>query len=142
MDYKLVAISTLAVYGTLLIAGTIISLLSSQFQCSKVGVGESFKQGAIFGVFPTITYAIAAIFLFVRKNFSNTLQGFGIPEEYAPVMGVGYLVMLACWISVVSVIHNTAKAVCNPDVNQMSTFKKNLLAKIAAKEREIEAQKS
>ena len=138
MDYKLVALSSACVYGTLLISGTIVSLLSSQLHCSKIGVGESFLQGSIFGVIPTIVYALAVIFLMIRKPFSNTLQSFGIPESYSPVLGVGYLVMLACWVSIVNNMHKTIKNVCNPDVNEMTRFKKNLLEKIAEKEREKE----
>jgi len=138
MDYKLLAISSACVYGTLFISGTIISLLSSQLHCSKIGWSESFSQGAVFGIMPTIVYAVSAIFLMIRKPFSNTLQTFGIPEMYTPVLGVGYLVMLTCWITVVNNIHKTTKAVCNPDVNEMTRFKKNLLEKIAEKEREKE----
>lgn len=138
MDYKLLAISSGCVYGTLFISGTIISLLSSQLHCSKIGWGQSFLQGSIFGIMPTIVYAISAIFLMIRKPFSNTLQSFGVPETYTPVLGVGYLVMLMCWISVVNNIHKTTKEVCNPDVNEMTKFKKNLLEKIGEKEREKE----
>jgi hypothetical protein len=35
-------------------------------------------------------------------------------------------------------MHKTIKNVCNPDVNEMTRFKKNLLEKIAEKEREKE----
>jgi len=43
--------------------------------------------------------------------------------------------MLMCWISVVNNIHKTTKEVCNPDVNEMTRFKKNLLEKIGEKEK-------
>lgn len=135
MDYKLLAFSTLGVGGVLFASGLIISLLSTQLQCSKIGFGTSAKQGFISAIGPTLVYALAAMFTMVRRPFSGTFESFGVPEETARILGVGYLTMLTGWITTVWNIHNSEKTVCQADVKEMSLFKKKLMAELAEKER-------
>lgn len=134
MDYKLWAYSMLAVYGVLLIAGIIVSILSSQLQCSKINWTVSLQQGAIWASLPTIFYGITTYFEVVRNWFSNPLQSFGVPQDKAPTIGVGYVVMLITWIMTVWNIHNTEKVACNPDLKEMTEFKKKLMAELQAKQ--------
>jgi hypothetical protein len=126
--------STVAVFSFLTVSGMIISILSTQLQCSKIGVFTSFLRGLLYAIFPTIVYSIAVVFETVRAPFASTLQSFGIPEDVSNVIGVGYLVMLASWISTVSNIHNSETLVCKPDVKEMTDFKKKLMAELAEKE--------
>jgi len=129
------------VFGFMLVSGTIISLLSSQLQCSKIGFLQSLRQGSIFATLPTVAYALVRYFEILRKPFSNTLVYFGLSEESADVMGVGYVVMLASWISTVWNIHNTEEAVCTADVNEMTEFKTKLMKELAEKQEEEEKNK-
>ena len=135
MDYKLLGLSALAVFGVLLVSGTVVSFLSTQLQCSKFGVGTAFTQGAISAVGPTLVYTLAAAFLLIRNPFSNTLQSFGLPAETARVVGVGYLTMLTAWVTTVQNIHSSEKAVCQTDLKEMTDFKKKMLAELAQKEK-------
>lgn len=134
MDLKLWSFSLLAVFGSLFVAGTSISLLSSQLQCSKVSWTESARQGALWSIFPTIFYALTTYFEFFRNWFSNPLKTFGVSEEYAPMVAVGYVVMLITWVTTVWNIHNTEKVACNPDLKEMTEFKKKLMADLQAKQ--------
>lgn len=134
MDYKLWMFSLLAVYGTLFISGIIISLLSSQLQCSKINWTVSTQQGAIWATVPTIFYGVTTYFEVVRNWFAVPLQSFGIPEDKAPMLGVGYVVMLFTWMMTVWNIHNTEKIACTPDISEMTEFKKKLMADLEAKQ--------
>lgn len=134
MELNLWLYSLLAVFGTLYVAGTVISLLSSQLQCSKISWVESAKQGAIWSIFPTIFYAIATYFEFIRNWFVNPLKSFGVSEEYAPVVGVGYIVMLITWVGTVWNVRNTSKVACNPDEQEMTAFKRKLMEQLKAKQ--------
>lgn len=138
MDFKQWGFSLLAVYAVLYIVGLVISILSSQLQCSKISWTTSAQQGAIWAAYPTGLYALATYFEFVRRPFSNTLLSFGLPEDKAEVIGVGYLVMLIGWIATVWNIHNTEKVACNPDVKEMTEFKQKLIAELQQKEEEKE----
>ena len=138
MDYKLLGLSTLGVGGVLFASGVTVSLLSTQLQCSKIGFGTSAKQGAISAIGPTLVYALAAAFSMIRHPFSGTFESFGVPEETARVLGVGYITMLTAWITSVWNVHNSEKTVCQPDVNEMSLFKKKLLSELAQKEKDKE----
>ena len=135
MDYKLLGFSTLGVGGVLFASGVVVSLLSTQLQCSKIGVGTSAKQGAISAIGPTLVYLLAAMFTIVRHPFSGTFESFGVPEETARILGVGYVTMLTAWVTSVWNIHNSEKTVCQADVKEMSMFKKKLLAELAQKEK-------
>lgn len=141
MDWTTIGISTAVVYSILLVSGFIISLISSQLQCSKIGVLESLKQGSIFAFIPSLVFAIASNIDAVRSPFSKTLQSFGIAEESAGVLGIGYLVMLAAWITTVWNIHNTEKNVCTADVNEMTAFKTKLMKELSEKQEAEEKNK-
>jgi hypothetical protein len=139
MDYKLLAFSSMAVFGVLLVSGVIVSLVSTQLQCSKTGVSTAFKQGAISAVGPTIVYAITAVFLLIRDPYSRTFQSFGIEEETSRILAVGYLTMLTTWITSVQNVHSSEKTVCQTDVKEMTDFKRKMLAELAEKEKQKEA---
>jgi len=144
MDWKLLGFSAIAVFAVLGVAGVIISVLSSQLQCSKRNVSESFKQGFISAAGPTLFYAAAAFSELVRNPFSNTLSSFGLPADKADIVGVGYIIMIIFWVTSVWNIHVTEATVCSPDLKEMSEFKKKLLAELHQKEiaKEAHAQKS
>lgn len=120
-------------------SGFIISLLSTQLQCSKIGTSTSFKQGLISAMSPTLVYTVAATFFIVRHPFSSTFESFGIPEESARILGVGYITMLTAWVSTVWNIHNSEKTVCQTNVKEMTDFKKKMMSELAEKERQKEA---
>lgn len=135
MDYKLLGFSTLGVGGVLAASGVVVSLLSTQLQCSKIGFSTSLKQGFISALGPTLVYLLAAIFTMIRHPFSGTFESFGVPEETARVLGVGYITMLTAWVTSVWNIHNSEKTVCQADIKEMSAFKKKLMAELAQKEK-------
>lgn len=134
MDFKQWGLSILAVFGVLYIVGFVISILSSQLQCSKISWGTSAAQAGIWAAPASGVYALATYFEAVRKPFSNTLVSFGLPQDKADIIGVGYLVMLVTWISTVWNIHNTEKVACNSDAKEMTEFKQKLLAELQAKQ--------
>ncbi len=134
MDFKLWGASILAVFGILYIVGFCISILSSQLQCSKISWGTSAAQAGIWAAPASGIYALATYFEAVRKPFSTTLMMFGLAQDKADIIGVGYLVMLMTWISTVWNIHNTEKAACNPDTREMTEFKQKLLAELQSKQ--------
>jgi len=140
MDYKLLAFSALAVFGVLFVSGLVVSLLSTQLQCSKIGVATSAKQGGISALAPTLVYTLAAIFLVIRRPFTTTFESFGVPEETARILGVGYLTMLVAWITTVWNVHNSEKAVCQTSLKEMTDFKKKMMAELAQKEKEKQQQ--
>jgi len=139
MDYKLLAFSSLAVFGVLLVSGVVVSLISTQLQCSKIGVSTAFKQGAISAAAPSVVYTLAAAFLLVRDPYSRTFQSFGIDEETARILAVGYLTMLTSWITSVQNVHTSEKTVCQTDIKEMTDFKKKMMAELAEKEKQKEA---
>lgn len=142
MEIKAWSLSVVAVFVVLFLAGMIISLLSSQLQCSKVGWSTSAVEGAKWSSYSTLVYAVASYFDRVRNPFSSTLVGFGLSADVADVVGVGYLVMLMSWVATVWNIHNTEEAVCNPDVNEMTAFKKKMLAELQAKQEAEDANET
>jgi len=142
MDYKLLAFSAAGVLGVMFLSGLVISLLSTQLQCSKIGTSTSLKQGLISAVAPTLVYTLGAAFFVIRHPFSSTFESFGIPEDTARILGVGYLTMLTAWVTTVWNIHNSEKVVCQTNLKEMTDFKKKLMSELAEKERLKEANAS
>lgn len=123
------------VFLVLFVSGVIVSLLSTQLQCSKIGFGSSALRGLYSSVLPTIVYALAIYFPKIRHPFSSTFEMFGVSSDMADTLGVGYLVMLTSWVSVVSNINQSEKAVCKPDLKEMTDFKKKLMSELYQKEK-------
>ena len=139
MDYKLIAFSAIAVYILLFVSGMIISLISTQLQCSKIDAATSAAQGAISALGPTGFYCLSVIFPQVRRPFSETFKSFGIPDDTAEILGVGYLPMLLSWITMLQNIQNSEKAACQSTLKEMTDFKAKMLAELAQKEKAKEA---
>lgn len=139
-NYTSWGLSSLAVYGVLLGIGVGISAMSSQLQCSKMSGTSSAMYGAIWAAPPALLYMLATFFQSVRSPFVNTLQSapFGLTDETAQFVGVGYLMALTTWIMTSWAINRTERAVCNPDAAEMTQFKKKLIAELAQKQQEEE----
>jgi hypothetical protein len=135
MDYVELAKASGVVFGIMFLSGIIISLLSTQLQCSKIGFGVAVLRGLYGSVLPTIVYAVARKFNSVLHPFSSTFENFGVETKTAEIVGLGYLVMLSSWVSVVSNINQSEKAVCKPDLKEMTDFKKKLMSELYQKEK-------
>jgi hypothetical protein len=122
-----------SVYGVLLITGVVISLLSTQLQCSKISFSVAFLEGLKFGVIPTILYGVATYFEVVRTPFIDFFASRGL-EKSAPVFGIGYLIMLGAWVSGVWNVHNSEIATCVPSTSEMTEFKEKLMKELADKQ--------
>lgn len=135
MDIGKLFVSTVIVYAVLFAAGMIISVASSGIQCQKTAPGTHATQGAIWAVYPTVVYGLAVSFPIVRRFAVNTLKSLlGFSQETAEVFGVAYLMMLVSWVATVWNIHQTEKAVCNPDANEMTAFKQQLISELKQKQ--------
>jgi len=135
MDYTQLAKASGVVFGVMFVTGMIVSLLSTTLQCGKTGFGTSALRGLYSAFLPTIVYAVGMYFPSVRHPFSSTFERFGVNSETAQILGLGYLVMLTSWVSVVSNINQSEKAVCKPDLKEMTDFKKKLMAELYQKEK-------
>ena len=142
-NYTSWGLSSLAVYGVLFAVGMVISIISSQMQCSKVSGTSSAMYGAVWALPPGLIYIIATFFQVIRDPFANTLKNspFGLSEETAQFVGVGYLMALTTWIMTSWSINRTERAVCNPDAAEMTEFKKKLVAELEEKQK-VEEEKN
>lgn len=135
MEIGKLVISVGIVYAILFFAGMAISAGSSGIQCQKTDIGEHAKQGAIWAVYPAGMYGASVYFPVIRRFSVNTLKSlFGFSQETAEVLGVGYLMMLVSWVATVWNLHQTEKAVCNPDAQEMTEFKQKLVAELKQKQ--------
>ena len=120
-------------FGTLTVVGFLISLISTQLQCSKINAVTSLKQGAIYASAPSLVGTLG-YFCIVRGPFARTFESFGFSPETAITWSLAYIVAVTSWVTCIYNINSSEKAVCKPDVAEMSEFKKKLLAELHAKE--------
>ena len=139
MDYKQLAIASGVVLVVLFVSQMIISILSTQLQCSKIGATTSAIQGLYASILPTIVYAVGMYFDKIRHPFSSTFETFGVDSQTSQILGIGYLVMLTSWVTTVSNINKSEKAVCKPDLKEMTDFKAKLMAELYEKEKKKQA---
>jgi hypothetical protein len=115
-------------------AGIAISVISSYFQCGKIGWGESTLQGFFWMIYPAIAFAVVSNVELVRLPFSRTLESFGVSSENSSMVAIMYVMAIISWIGTVWNIHSTEKAVCVATVAEMEEFKKKLLAELQEKQ--------
>jgi len=139
MDYTELAKASGVVFGIMFGSGIIISLLSTTLQCKKIGFGVSALRGLYSAFLPTVVYALGMRFQAIRHPFSSTFENFGVTSDTSKILGLGYLVMLTSWVSVVSNINQSEKAVCKPDLKEMTDFKKKMMAELLQKEKDKQA---
>lgn len=138
MDYQKLALGSGVVFAILFVSGMIISILSTQLQCSKIGAGTSALRGLYSAFLPTVVYAVGSYSDKVLHPFSSTFERFGVTSDVSRTLGLGYLIMLASWVSVVSNINQSEKAVCKPDLKEMTDFKQKMMAELYQKEKDKE----
>lgn len=109
--------------------------------CQKVGIKESMRESALFAMFPAIIPGIAYFFPIMVIPFENVIRDtFGVPAEKAPMIGLGYIMMLAAWITGARLVGAIQKAVCVPTVDEVTEFKKHFQKKAAKTEEQEEAR--
>jgi hypothetical protein len=135
MEIGKLFVAVLSVYAVLLFAGMIISVASSGIQCQKTNASTHATQGAIWAAYPTAVYGLVVYIPVLRRFAVNTLKSLlGFSQETAEVFGVAYLMMLISWVATVWNVHQTEKAVCNPDAKEMTEFKQKLVAELKQKQ--------
>ena len=135
-------ITTLFVWGGLILVGFCMALLVSFLKCSKMSPSSSAKEGLIFAALPAGLYMLGNYSEFVRNIFSKTLEtSFGVKEENSAVMGVGYLMMLGAWIMTTRLIDTIETEVCKPSVDELRKFQDDLAKELKEKEAKEEADK-
>jgi len=124
MDWKGIG----SVYGVMFITGTVVSLISTQLQCSKVNFSVSFIQGLQFAAIATIPYALT-YFDVVRNNFVSAFT-----NVFGPAIGLGVVIMLIAWpAGALNVVHSEAQT-CVTSTSEMTEFKNKLMKELADKQ--------
>ena len=138
MDWVSFGKSAAAVGGIMLSAGVVITYFSSGFLCSKWTNFEwPFISGLILSGISILVYAISRYFEFVRKPVIEFFKSY-LPD-IANVFGLWWIVFfLGIMPATVYIIMFAEKKVCNPDLNEMTEFKKKLIAELHSKELEKE----
>jgi hypothetical protein len=138
MDWLSFGKSAAAVGGIMLSAGVVITYFSSGFLCNKWTNFEwPFISGLILSAISILVYAISRYFEFVRNPVIEYFKSY-LPD-IANVFGLWWIVFfLGIMPASVYIIMFAEKKVCNPDLNEMTEFKKKLIAELHSKELEKE----
>jgi hypothetical protein len=138
MDWVSFGKSAAAVGGIMLSAGAGITYFSSGFLCSKWSNLEwPFISGLILSAISILVYAISRYFEFVRNPVIEYFKSY-LPD-IANVFGLWWIVFfLGIMPATVYIVMFAEKKVCNPDLNEMTEFKKKLIAELHSKELEKE----
>ena len=135
MDFKPIGIS----FAVLTAAGTLLCLAFTFFTCQKTGFLESLKEGAIFAIPSSLIPGVVQVLPIVSRPFENVLRDYlYVPPEKAPMLGVGYIMMLIAWIMGARMIGSIQKAVCIPTPDEVAEFKARLQKKVAKEEQKEE----
>ena len=138
MDWVSFGKSAAAVGGIMLSAGVVITYFSSGFLCSKWTNFEwPFISGLILSAISILVYGISRYFEFVRNPVIEFFKSY-LPD-IANVFGLWWIVFfLGIMPATVYIVMFAEKKVCNPDLNEMTEFKKKLIAELHSKELEKE----
>ena len=124
MDWKSVA----SVYGVLLITGVVVSLLSTQLQCSKISFSVAFIQGLEFATIATIPYGLTYF-----DGFRGLLVD-PVSDKLGPAAAIGFIIMLAAWPAGVLNVGHSESQTCVASAYEMTQFKDKLMKQLAEKQ--------
>lgn len=129
-----VALSAAGVFGGFAIGSGLILMASTYATCEKMDMSVAFKDGAIAAAVPSIAYFLAAYFDFIRQPFLDFYTGFGVLEPWTTRVSLGHIVLIFLWPMMVWSMHDATTKSCVATVDEMNNFKKNLMAKLSAKQ--------
>lgn len=134
-----IVLTGLTVFGGLFVVGFLLSIIFSTLKCSKRDFSVSAKEGVIWSVGPTSAYFACMYISAIRLPIARVLVMLSASPEKSEMLAVGYLMMLASWVSTTYMIHSTESEVCQPSKDEMKQFQADLLKKLDAKEKEKDA---
>jgi hypothetical protein len=124
-------------------AGVILCLASTFFMCEKIDIIESLKESALFAVFPSLVPALTYFVPTILRPFENVLRDtFGVTPDKAPILGLGYIMMLVAWITGARAVGSIQKTVCIPTVDEVAAFKAHFQKKAAKGDADEEKRKT
>jgi hypothetical protein len=128
-------LTTSIAFGVLFVAGVIMCLAGTSLYCQMVDIVESLKQAAYFALWPALVSILAHFVPAIVRPFENVLRDtFGVSPTMAPVLGMGYVMMLVAWITGAQAIGSIQKTVCIPTVDEVAAFKTYFQNKAASKD--------
>lgn len=129
-------------FAVLFVGGMIMCFASTFFMCEKVDIMASLKESALFALFPALVPALTNFVPAVLRPFQNVLHDtFGVAEEKAPMLALGYIMMLVSWVTGSQAVGSIQKTVCIPTVDEVAAFKAYFQSKVAKKDAAEEAHK-
>lgn len=131
-----IATRTGLMFGGFTVGGACLLMFSTYMKCSKYNVSNAFKNGAIMASFPSIAFGLASFIEVIRNPFIHFFQGFGIEENLAYKLGIGYIMILFLWPGTIWGIMNSETAACVATTDEMTEFKTKMLAKLQEKQKQ------
>ena len=133
---------TLIAYGVLFAAGFVICLLVPFLSCEKFDALTALTEGALFGFPPALVSVLERFVPAAIAPFVNVVRDtFGVDPEKAPMIGLGYVMMLVAWVMGTRMVTRINKMVCIPTVDEVAEFRKNLQNRVAKQDAKEEASK-
>lgn len=105
-------------------------------QCQKVNTAVHFKEGAIWSIYPTVSYMIIRTFEAFRIYFDRFYRSIDKSEagkDRAGWVSVGYVVMLAAVAGMYAMMDKSIEGVCIPTIDEAQKFKQDMLKRQADK---------
>jgi|CryBogDrversion2_11_1035321.scaffolds.fasta_scaffold46877_2 hypothetical protein len=130
------------IYAAFFLLGFGFSTAVSFEECGKIDTQKNATQGAIWAMYPTVAWFIIRSFEILRVQFDRFYRSIDSSEggvERAGWISIGYVLMLAAIVGVYTLVSNTKKEVCIPDVDEMTKFKNDMLLKIKEKKDNLAA---
>ena len=122
-------------FGVLFVAGVIMCLAGTFFFCEMIDIVASMKEAAYFALWPALFSILCYFVPAIVRPFENVLRDtFGVSPSMAPVLGLGYVMMLIAWITGAQAIGSIQKTVCIPTVDEVAAFKAYFQNKAVAKD--------
>jgi hypothetical protein len=133
-DWGMLFMVGLGIYVFFMFLGVGISSYVTFAKCQKTDSTAHFKQGAIWGIYPFVTYILVRALEVIRIHFDNTYKSFDTSESCkgrAPWLSVGWCLMLASLAGLYGLMDSSIEAVCIPSVDEATQFRQGMLRRQA-----------
>lgn len=130
-------------YAILLLAITVIMIITTNVTCSKQNFWASVSLGLYLPIVPIVFYVACSGLPWFRKPFSNVIEMMGISPERSSMFACFYVLLLVLLPVIVYGVHSAEDSACVATADEMTSFKHKMLAELHDKQKaeEKNAQK-
>jgi hypothetical protein len=134
-----------AIYAFFFLLGLGLASYASMMKCQKTATAAQSVDAALFSLYPTLAYALAAAVGKFRVHFDRVYRSLDTSEAgitRAGWISIAYIMLLATLAGVMNLVDNATRVACVSSAQEAATFRQKLLQETAQRNAKVDPPSS